>query len=303
MTDNRTDPRLESCDVICVGVNPAFDLTLTLDGLDGDRVNRVTAEHCQAAGKAANVACVLASNGIRAGLAGFYGEDNAAEWQRLFAVRSENRVPSGMIICPGATRQNITLLAEGRTVKLNRPGCTVSEKDIEKLECFLSRWAEGGGKTAVFTGSLPPGLSAERYVRLMSDTARAGFRIALDIDGLTRDQLVRLSPWLYKPNAHELARLTGADADDDEALIAQAQSLAAEGVDIVLLSLGSRGLAAVTRGQTVRIEPRPVTAVNTVGAGDAALAAFVAAQLSGCSLEECARRAARSGEQAAEERY
>ncbi len=305
MADNLTDRRLKDCHVICVGVNPAFDLTLTLDGLDGDRVNRVTAEHCQAAGKAANVACVLARHGISAGLLGFYGEDNAAEWQKLFDNRCGSNVPSGMITCAGATRQNITLLSGGQTVKINRSGCTVSEADIVRLEACLSECGggEGRAKIAVFTGSLPPGLSPERYVELMAGAAGTGFRVALDIDGLTREQLVKVSPWLYKPNAHELAKLTGIDAGDDDALIAQARQLVSEGVGIVLLTLGSRGLAAVDSGNVVRIAPEPVTAVNTVGAGDASLAAFIAAHLAGCSVEECARRAARSGENAASERY
>jgi len=175
--------------------------------------------------------------------------------------------------------------------------------DIIRLEDCLSSCAGGdtGTKTAVFTGSLSPGLTGERYVRLMTDAARRGLRIALDIDGLTREQLAEVSPWLYKPNAHELARLTGADADDDDGLVEQARLLAEDGVGVVLLTLGERGLAAVTAEGTYRILPRPVTAVNTVGAGDAALAAFVAAEAEGCSVEECARRAARSGEQAVTE--
>jgi len=301
--DDSSRHELTACRVICVGVNPAFDLTMTLDGLDGDRVNRVTHEHCRAAGKAANVACALAHGGINAGLVGFYGEDNAEEWRRLFLARSEDKVPLHMITCPGAIRQNITLLAGGETVKINRCGCIVSEGDIIRLEDCLSSCAGGdtGTKTAVFTGSLSPGLTGERYVRLMTDAARRGLRIALDIDGLTREQLAEVSPWLYKPNAHELARLTGADADDDDGLVEQARLLAEDGVGVVLLTLGERGLAAVTAEGTYRILPRPVTAVNTVGAGDAALAAFVAAEAEGCSVEECARRAARSGEQAVTE--
>lgn len=298
-------PELTACDVVCVGVNPAFDLTLTLDGLDDDRANRVTAEYCQAAGKAANVACVLAQHGKNAGLAGFYGEDNAAEWQRLFAERVGREIPLGMIICSGATRENITLLSSGKTVKINRPGCTVGENEIKRLEACLERCAGGtdGTKIAVFTGSLPPGLTSERYADLLVSAAQMGFRVALDIDGLTREQLLKASPWLYKPNAHELARLTGAGVGEDDALISQAERLSAEGVGTVLLTLGARGLAAVDAQRTIRIEPKPVAAVNTVGAGDAALAAFIAAYMDGCAPVECARRAARCGEQAAAGRY
>ncbi len=284
-------------DVVCVGVNPAFDLTYTLDSLHNDRVNRVLEEHKMAAGKAANVACGLAERGIRTELTGIFGQDNLAEWSDLFARRCGGKVRFVPFSCEGITRQNMTLLADGQTVKINQPGCRASAEAVRRMELFVNG-RSGRGRVAVFTGSLPPKIIVERYLEIIRNTAAKGYRVAVDTDRLSRDELLSVRPWLYKPNAHELAAMAGINSDDDTALIASAQELAKSGVEIVLLTLGSRGLAAVTAEKTVRVKPEPVKAVNTVGAGDAALAAFVAEFIGGGSLEQCASAAAKAGERA-----
>lgn len=281
--------------VLCVGVNPAFDLTVTVDGLDDDRVNRVLEEHCQAAGKAANVACGLAARGVAVTLLGLYGEDNYSRWSSAFEERSGGAVRCEAVLCPGETRRNMTLLTEGRTIKVNFGGCRAEESHVQALAEMIKSHTHADCPV-VFTGSLPPGMSCGDYLGLMSEVSRRGGRIVIDSDRLSRQEILSAGPWIYKPNAHELAAVCGADSGDDDALIRCAQQLAREGVSIVLLTLGGRGLAVVTAQETVRVPARRVTPVNTVGAGDAALAAFIAAQLRGDDFEACAQKAARAGE-------
>jgi len=280
--------------VLCVGVNPAFDMTVELDGLDDDRVNRVMREYCEAAGKAANVACGLAAEGVNVCLTGFYGEDNYDQWSAFFKERSHGAVKLIPVMCSGATRKNTTLLAEGRTVKINYSGCMVDGAAQDELFRLVSN-ASGVGHIAVFTGSLPPGMTCDQYLVLIKKSAAAGARVVIDTDRLSMQEILSAKPWIYKPNAHELASISGVDAEDDDRLISFAQQLAGKGVGIVLLTLGSRGLAAITAEQVVRIPAQKVNAVNTVGAGDAALAAFIAAQMRSEPLEECALKAVEAG--------
>lgn len=288
--------------VVCVGVNPAFDLTCTLSGLDGNRVNLVTDEYCEAAGKAANVACALAENGIAAALTGLYGEENLAEWKALFDRRSCGKVPLKAVTCPGATRQNLTLLAGGQTYKINRPGCAAVKEAVDQLDDAINAFP-GEGRIAVFTGSLPEGLPLFRYVEMMHRAKNNGYRVAVDSSALPLEVLVPLQPWIYKPNAYEIAALSGLDPNNDDLLIEQARLLADSGTETVLLTLGERGLAAVTTQRVIRVNPLPVKVINTVGAGDAALAAYIAASCKGESPEECARKAARAGELAVSKSY
>lgn len=279
--------------VLCVGVNPAFDETALVDGLDDERVNRVLRQTCEAAGKAANVACGLLGAGVASRLTGFFGEDNFPLWKQLFSQRSHGKVWVEAVLCQGSVRRNTTLLTEGRTIKINYPGCRVSAENIAALEQKIASQAREYAM-AVFTGSLPPGMESADYLRLMS-CAAGGCSVVLDTDRLTEKEILAARPHIYKPNAHELAAVGGLAPEDTEGLIAYAKKLASCGVDIVLLTLGGRGLAAVTARETARVTVPEVSAVNTVGAGDAALAAFIAASLQGASLEAAAQEAALAG--------
>lgn len=282
--------------VLCVGVNPSFDITMVLDGLDDDRVNRVEREHRQAAGKAANVACALAEKGVTAVLTGCFGEETWADWRGLYEKRS-SAVELVPVLTPGATRQNITLLTGGKTIKINRAGDDVGPDAAEKIAAVLDSLLEAGD-IAVFTGSIPPGMSREQYVAVIRRASDVGARTVVDTDALSESRLLSARPWLYKPNAHELAKLCGVEPGDEQALIREAERLTRVGVGTVLLTLGSRGLAAVTAEETVRVPAAKIEAVNTVGAGDAALAAYIEASLRGAALEDRARAAARAGERA-----
>ncbi len=282
--------------VLCVGVNPSFDITMMLDGLDDDRVNRVEREHRQAAGKAANVACTLERMGVTALLTGCFGENTWADWRGLYEKRA-SAVELVPVLTPGATRQNITLLAGGKTVKINRAGDDVGSEAAQSVAAVLDSRLESGD-IAVFTGSIPPGMSKEQYIALIRRASDSGAKAAVDTDALSESELLSVRPWLYKPNAHELAKLSGVEADDESALLREAKRLARAGIGTVLLTLGSRGLAAVTAEEAVRVPAAKIQAVNTVGAGDAALAAYIAASLQGAALRERAYAAAQAGERA-----
>lgn len=114
-------------------------------------------------------------------------------------------------------------------------------------------------------------------------------------DPVSTAKAPRLRPLLgklraLKPNVLEAAALTGED-DPRRAL----RALLDRGVQRVFLSRGSQGMLAGEAGQTLALpcEDRPV--VNTTGAGDAALAALVWADLQGWDLGRCAAAALRAG--------
>jgi sugar/nucleoside kinase (ribokinase family) len=71
---------------------------------------------------------------------------------------------------------------------------------------------------------------------------------------------------------------------------------------IVLVTHGDRGASVFHDGSKVTVTAEPVSAPNTIGAGDTFLSAFIAALLQGCSLQEAGDRAARFTEQVLRER-
>ena len=85
------------------------------------------------------------------------------------------------------------------------------------------------------------------------------------------------------PNEHEVALLGGAE------------HLLARGVRAVIVTLGGRGAEVVTPDGTTRIDPHPVTPVDTTGAGDAFCGSLCARLAAGDELLAAARWAAVAG--------
>ena len=89
---------------------------------------------------------------------------------------------------------------------------------------------------------------------------------------------------------HELAELVGGPGG--RALADRCREL---GPREVVLKRGAGGAAALTSEAWVEHRPSPTSDVDPVGAGDAFNAGYLAARLSGASVEEALERGARSG--------
>ena len=93
-----------------------------------------------------------------------------------------------------------------------------------------------------------------------------------------------------KPNLAEARALTGRDTPED-----CAAALLAAGVKRVFISLGKDGLLAAEGEERVLLPRLPAELVNTNGAGDAATAAIIWAELHGLGLAAAAAAAVRAG--------
>jgi sugar/nucleoside kinase (ribokinase family) len=97
------------------------------------------------------------------------------------------------------------------------------------------------------------------------------------------------------PNEDEARVLTGADAPDEQLARLVAQ------YPLVVVKRGAAGCEAAEGAEGARrwraTTPK-VAAIDTTGAGDAFFAGFLAARLSGATMETCLRRAAEAGAEA-----
>ncbi|MBP2301661.1 ribokinase [Azospirillum picis] len=101
-------------------------------------------------------------------------------------------------------------------------------------------------------------------------------------------------------NAVEAAQMAGSSragqASSPEDAAALGASLLARGPDLVVITLGPRGAVACRRGTAPLHQPAfPVTAVDSLGAGDAFTAALAAGLVQGRPLTVCLERAAACG--------
>jgi 1-phosphofructokinase len=145
-----------------------------------------------------------------------------------------------------------------------------------------------GGSWTVLAGSLPPGAPAGFYADLI-ERLRGVSRVAVDTSewalAALVDRLPDSAPDLLKPNAEELASVTGTDEkqlETDPGVAAKAaRTLVDRGVGAVLATLGARGAVLVDSHGAWHAPSPPTTVVSTVGAGDCTLFGYLLAELRG----------------------
>jgi 1-phosphofructokinase len=109
-------------------------------------------------------------------------------------------------------------------------------------------------------------------------------------------------PHMVKPNAEELAEFTNRDLTTLGDVADAAQVLLARGVHTVLISLGRNGALLVDADLPQPLHGTAVArrVVNTVGAGDALLAGWLAALHAGATTADALATALRFGATAVE---
>jgi fructose-1-phosphate kinase PfkB-like protein len=122
---------------------------------------------------------------------------------------------------------------------------------------------------------LPGGLPADAYAQLARLAARRGVRTLLDCDGPAFAAAVKAHPFLVKPNACELSQWQGRTLRTRSALRSAAENLSRATGGWVLVSQGPAGAILVHAKEDffAAIEAPKAQPVNTLGAGDALLAA------------------------------
>ena len=279
-------------DIVTITLNPSIDVTLWVDGLDGDRVNRVQKELRQAGGKGVNVARVTGDFGLHTRCVVVAGRDNAEELQSY--LMDENLMCE-ILRVDGAVRENLTLRCDGETIKINRQGPEL----YSKMGTVLSAWLSERictDSVVVFAGSLPSGISVRQYAEMMMAAKTAGARVAVDTTALKLADYVRVSPWLIKPNVYELAELADSPCDTPEQTLATARMVRERtGIAHVLVSMGSKGLLYCGEGGEYYVQNPAVEVKSTVGAGDSLLAGFIAGVCKELPLTDALRQAVACG--------
>lgn len=281
--------------IITVTLNPSLDRTLHFPSVAWGAVNRASSSALDLSGKGVNVSIALRQLGhdsVVMGLAaGAFGrvlvEGLEALGYRCAFVETE-----------GETRSNVTVIEDstGRSMKLNESGPPASPEALAALEERLATLLSPGD-IVVLAGSLPPGAPVDMYARMIDVAHGCGARVALDSSGPALAAGCRAAPDLVKPNEHEAAELLGRSLSGD--LCETLRALRALGPQRVLLSLGAAGAAYSDGMGCWRASPPPITEVNNVGAGDAALAGALAAWAEGAPPEGIVRMAVATGTAAA----
>lgn len=274
--------------ILTLTLNPALDLTVSLDTLRAGAVNRASAQHSHAAGKGLNVAQVLADLGHQLTVSGFLGVDNCAPFEALIRRRG---FVDGFVRVPGETRTNIKLVEDnGQVTDVNGPGPVVDEAAQRGLLELLDRWAPGHDAVVV-AGSLPRGVTPEWLHALLERLKAMGLSVAFDSSGAALAAGLQATPWLIKPNTEELGDALGRPLESFADQQLAAQQLLDQGIEHVVVSQGEQGVNWFTQGAVLHSVPPSVTVASTVGAGDSLLAGMLHGLLSVEPADQTLRRA------------
>jgi 1-phosphofructokinase len=285
--------------ILTLTANPSIDRSILLASpLRRHAVLRSESELEQPGGKGVNIsrAAVAARIATLAVLPAEKDSDFVRELHAL-GIDCQPEIPAGPI------RVNLTITEpDGTTTKINSAGATADDALMRRLADAVTARAEDAD-WVVLAGSLPPGAPDGWYAELAVKLAPTSACVAIDTsDGpllaLSR-RLADAAPDLLKPNADELAQLTGTPVRGPDDAATAASLLLEQGAGAVLATLGSDG-AVLVDGTGAWHATAPATAVvSTVGAGDSSLFGYLLGDLRGESPEQRLRLAVAYGSAAA----
>ena len=257
-------------------LNPALDYIVRLPAIREGQTNRAVSTELQFGGKGVNVSLVLSELGVENTALGFAAGFTGAA---LTAYLTDKGIRADFIPLPeGLTRINIKLKTpEGAhpETEINASGPAIPAECMEALYQKLDTLTEGD--TLVLAGSIPSSLSKDTYRNLMGRLAGRGVRFAVDAEGALLTETLPFRPFLIKPNRAELEGIMGRELPTDSHLEEAAAELQKRGAVNVLVSLGGDGALLLDEyGEYHRAVALPIVPVNTVGAGDSAVAGFLA---------------------------
>lgn len=171
----------------------------------------------------------------------------------------------------GTTRRTIAVVdaASGDTTQLNEPGPTVS---ADEWDAFLTAYGKllADAEAVALCGSLPPGVPVGAYAQLVKQARGAGVPVLLDTSGEPLRRGIAARPDLVKPNADELAQLTGSREP-----LRATRDARRRGAHTVVASLGAEGMLAATPDGSWQALPPVRFQGNPTGAGDSAVAGLL----------------------------
>ncbi|HEX7746362.1 MAG TPA: sugar kinase [Micromonosporaceae bacterium] len=248
------------------------------------------------AGAESNVAIGLARLGHRAAWVGRVSSDELGAYV-LRQLRAEGVGTDGVV--RDAARPTGLMFLEQRTadltrVQYRRTGSAGASLCVDDLRQPLA----AGARVLHLTGITPALSDSARAAALWAaqTASESGMLVSLDVNyrarlwsrEAARAVLAPLASYasIVIGSADELD-LVGEDGADESTIVGD---VLARGGQTVLIKLGSAGARAHTADGVRHVEANTVTAIDTVGAGDAFTAGYLSGLLEGLEVADCLRR-------------
>lgn len=277
--------------VATITLNPAVDKTLNASRVVMGTVNRMDSATNMAGGKGINVAKVLSQYDVKVKTLGFIGGYSGDIIND--AVKKMGATPCFTRVS-GDTRTSVNLITEdGYITEFLEPGPMIQPSELEEFYDTYEKEIEDC-EIVVISGSAPQGVGPEAYVKMIDLANAKGKKVMLDTSGDNLKKGMYARPFMMKPNLKELESLMGRKVQGIREVTDSALQIVEWGVPNVLVSMGSKGILYARdndgKSEVYYVQAPSIRAVNSVGSGDSAVAAFVISYLQGLNAEETIKR-------------
>ena len=282
--------------IITVTLNAAIDKTLAVPNFRLGRRHRAVEQTAMAGGKGVNVARALRALGqpvIATGVAG------GPTGTRIVEHLTDEGILNDFVRIREESRTSTAVVdpTSGEQTEINEHGPHVSAPELDLFVDKLLYLAKGAA-VCVFAGSLPRGVDAGLYGRLIEEMRRLGVTTMLDSEGEPLLVATRKGPDVVSPNELEAEGLVGHEFSDEDDRRRALPEMVELGAREAIMTLADGCLAGLGNGgerRLYRATLQPLEPVSSVGSGDAFLAGFVAARYAGRDPEGCLRFAVACG--------
>lgn len=257
--------------ILAAGLTPAWQQTLTFHRFHPGEVNRARQAIWCGSGKVLNVGCALHHLGVNSKtlclVGGITGQQIRTDFEALGVpvrwVQSQVRSRICTTILDESTREMTELVENSNSIS------------ADELDAFYQAFVEESraASVAVLSGSLPEGTPVTFFRRLLEQTR---LKVVLDIRGPELEAILKLKPFVVKPNREELSKTVRRELTSDDDLFAAMSEIRERGAEWVVVSQGSAPLMALGPEGQIQITPPRVEVRNPIGCGDC-LAAGIAA--------------------------
>jgi 1-phosphofructokinase/tagatose 6-phosphate kinase len=281
--------------IITVTLNAAIDKTLAVPNFRLGRRHRAVEQTSMAGGKGVNVARALKALRQPVIATGVAGGPNGT---RIIEQLTEEAILNDFVRIREESRMSTAVVdpTSGEQTEINERGPLVTEAELELFVDKLLYLAKGA-EICVFSGSLPRGVDADVYARLIAELRKLGVTTVLDSEGDAMLLGTRAEPTVVSPNELEAEELVGHEFADDRDRLTGLHEIAQIGAREAMMTLPSGCIALLgdPERRLYRVTLDPLEPVSAVGSGDAFLAGYVAARYGGQQPEDCLRFAVACG--------
>lgn len=244
-------------------------------------------------GVARNVAENLARLGVRVALLSAVGSDALGDTLLRLAAEAGVDVSITLRVPDHATGTYTAVLDSGGELLIAVAAMEIMDAltpaALAERESVLR-----GAAYIVADGNLPP----ETLRHLLARTGDSAARVVFEPVSVPKAARLLFAldaghaPWAVTPNLGELVALVGAEVLDELPAIREAAlKLHGRGIEVVWVRRGVRGSVLSTLDGADELPALSANVQDVTGAGDAMLAAFLAAVLAGETLVDAAREA------------